>query len=405
MNTHSCCTDPVPAMQRSHKLLIFLSAFSLGLILPVQSLLLLAHGCTLRTLGFAIGAFAAAVILAEVPTGIFADLYGRKVSFLVACTLYILSCLLLLGSSAFVPALAGLFLSGLGVAFSSGSLDALVVEEAGSRYGENATGRIVGTLRALEGAGLMAGALAGGLLPSAGGYRLHLLIRLAVSAGAGLTAYIVLKESRAPTERTKLRTHLTGMFRIFRTRPALLPLIGGIAVIGVGQFLLETYWQPHLSDLSGSASNMLLGLLCAGGFGVIAGGSALAGRIRIRRSDRYWTVYIAAALGFALLLGLLSVPISILGFSAVYLAMYLMIGIITVAEQTITNGQVTDAVRASVLSLTSFTARAGGIVGSAAGAFLIAGGSIEFVWRTGAVITAAGLAMVSLMHRVRLRMH
>ena len=384
-------------MKARYKVLIFAASFSLGLILPVQSLMLIAHGCTLQTLGLAVGAYAVAVIAAEVPTGIFADLCGRKAAFLVSCALGALSCAVLLVSKSFYAAAGGLMLTGLGTAFASGSADALIIEETLAQSGEAGLNKAVGAMRAFEGAGLMTGAIAGGLLPGARDYAAHILVRMALCLAVGVFAWATLRETRtAKREGMTLRAHLSGMGRMLFSRGDLPLVLFCAAAFAFAQFLLETYWQPHLRTLSGNGSQLLLGALCAASFGVAALGSFLAGKLSFFGRKEPWSAYLSLGIAVCALLVLLSAQAGVGGFAAVYIALYLAIGMISVVEQTIVNMRISDDVRASMLSLTSFTARAGGVVSSIAGTALLAGMGIGALWRTGAAFAAVCFTAVAL---------
>ena len=71
-------------MKRSHILLFGANAFGTGLLAPVLSLVLLSHGATMENLSLCIGIFAVMVVVLELPSGILADLIGRKRIFLIS---------------------------------------------------------------------------------------------------------------------------------------------------------------------------------------------------------------------------------------------------------------------------------------------------------------------------------
>ena len=61
-------------MRKSVQLIYLLRFFGTGIILPVLSLLLLSRGATIETISLVIGLYSLTVILAEFPSGVFADL-------------------------------------------------------------------------------------------------------------------------------------------------------------------------------------------------------------------------------------------------------------------------------------------------------------------------------------------
>lgn len=161
-------------MRPVHKAILFLNTFGNGILSPVFSLILLARGCDFITLPLVMGVYSATVILCEVPTGVFADLFGRRRTFLLSCLLYGGSMVMLLLAHSVWLLLPGIVIYGLGRAFASGSLDALFVEDAVARLGEERLSAVAGQLSLYQSVGLTLGSLAGGILPLMGDYSLHL---------------------------------------------------------------------------------------------------------------------------------------------------------------------------------------------------------------------------------------
>ncbi len=71
-------------MSKTKQLIIFINYASLGIILPVLNLILLKKGADLKTLPLLIACYSATVLCFELPSGICADLYGRKTVFLIS---------------------------------------------------------------------------------------------------------------------------------------------------------------------------------------------------------------------------------------------------------------------------------------------------------------------------------
>ena len=71
-------------MRKSLQAILFIKSFGTGIVAPVLMLAMLSHGATVRDLSLLLGAYSFMVIAAEFPTGLFADLYGRKRAFIVS---------------------------------------------------------------------------------------------------------------------------------------------------------------------------------------------------------------------------------------------------------------------------------------------------------------------------------
>ncbi|HPE16368.1 MAG TPA: MFS transporter, partial [Oscillospiraceae bacterium] len=366
--------------------------------------LLCAHGATLETLGLAFAAYSLAAILAEVPSGIFADLHGRKNSFLLSCALQAAGGLGLLLSGSFAAVFIAMLLQGLGRAFSSGSVDALVMEESIARGGEAEIGKTVSLLSVFQCAGISLGALVGGFLPQAGGYFRHIVLRTALVGAVGILTAFTVREAPARSGRRGLRTQLAQVGSLLREKRNLRYLLFCAVVIMVMQAMIETYWQPQFLSLAGEHAQRWLGVLSAGAFLATVCGSLLMGRaLKTERENACWTAYLALSASMAALVLLLARQESPAGFSASYLGLYLAIGLLAVPEQSILNLEAENAVRASLLSVLSFAAQAGGLIGALLAAGLLLRGEISLAWTVGALLAAGGTASVFFRRRRTLR--
>jgi predicted MFS family arabinose efflux permease len=347
-------------------------------------------------IGLAFGAFAVVVIAAEIPSGVFADLHGRKASFIIACALSALSCVVLMASKTFLPVMAGLMLFGLSAAFSSGSLDALIVEEALAQHGQDGLSKTVGELAAFQCAGIAAGALLGGLLPEDGGYAAHLYVRLFMAAGTGLLAVFLLQEQREPKPDTarRLKLHVGQMLDLLRSSRVLVALLICILVIAATQSMVEIYWQPRLVSFDGNVRQTYLGLICAGGYIVTTLASLLMGRVRLNNDKTRRVVYFALCAALALGVILLAMQTALVLFAAGYILVYLCIGLMAVPEQTLINAEISNDVRASLLSVVSFSARLGALLSSLAGSVMLLKMDIGKMWTADAVVTLCMVAFV-----------
>ncbi|NLI22367.1 MAG: MFS transporter [Clostridiales bacterium] len=184
-------------MRKSLQWILFLRALATGVLAPVLTLSLLAHGATLQTVSLLIGVYSLTVVAAEFPSGVFADLYGRKTAFLISCAAHLSAFALLLVSAHAATLLAAMALSGLARAFSSGSIDALAIDGAPDGA---ALVKVTARLSVLESAGLAVGALAGGPLAALGrGYAGNLGANLALYAVLlTLTVFAVHERPRRP---------------------------------------------------------------------------------------------------------------------------------------------------------------------------------------------------------------
>lgn len=382
-------------MKPGHKLLVFVTYLGMGVTMPMLSLLFCAHGCTLDTLGLAFSVNSLAVIVFELPSGIFADLYGRKRSFLMSRAMGAASAAVLLLARVPAAVFAGAALMGLSSAFASGSLDAAVIENSSAPLSKT-----LSAFSAYQCAGIACGALLGGLLPSAGGYAAALAAKFVLCLAAALGSLALPKEPRRPPgERPDLRTHLGRMVSLLGSSSALRCAALCIVAVAVSQTALETYWQPRLVSLTGGDRSGLLGLLSAASYVATTAGCALMGRVRLDGARRRWRIYLGLAASFAALIFALSFTGAPALFFAVYTACFLVLGMENVPEQTVINLEADNGVRASVLSVISLAVHLGSAASGPVGSALLPSAGIPGLWRIFSLFSLAALLPIALSRR------
>lgn len=87
-----------------------------------------AVGLTLTQVFLGEAIFAATILLMEIPSGIFADKYGRKRCFIIAETLFASCFFILAMSTSFTQVILGQICAGLALAFASGANEALLYD-------------------------------------------------------------------------------------------------------------------------------------------------------------------------------------------------------------------------------------------------------------------------------------
>ena len=383
-------------MRKRYRLLIFLNNFATGVMAPVLSLALLKHGASISTVSLMLGIYSFTVIVAEFPSGVFADLCGRKKAYAFSAALYILSYCTLLFSHTVLLLSAAMALQGLARAFSSGSIDALAMDEAVS--GGIEVVKVSSQISVMESAGLAAGALAGGLLSGIGArYEGNLIVNLAAYALLFVCTVFFVREQ----PRTRVRTEPAGLgclgvqvreslsFAAQRGTVRMLLLFSALS--GFALISIETYWQPALLTLS--PPPFVFGAVSFAGFACVAAGSKLTQGFLIKRPQSG----AAAALGlkalFGLCLGLLVLQKETLLFTGVYSLVYLFLGSGSVAESALLNRQAPPERRASILSLFSFVLQIGGLLGSLWGSAMSAYADYRYMWYLsgGLLLLGAGI--------------
>lgn len=389
-----------------------INSFALGITLPVMTPMLLEKGASLSSLALFMGLYSAVVVGTEVHSGIFADKHGRKLTFLLAKSLAIIgSLLLVLGDSVPLIILSVIFL-GFARSFSSGSCEALTIDCCIAKNDRDALHSITTRISIWETIGLSLGSLCAGfatlgferlglgLNRYTGNYVLSMAIQLAVI----LCTYAWVAEPSNPATRTDRKEKSSSLFSEIRGNRTFISLLFISLALGFALSAIEKYWQPRLFQVAASdeTASILLGIVSFIGFAGALGGSLAAGNLLKRYPDKIKLMLVLLRILMAL--GLIALTTSTGSFTFIlwYGASYLMLGMGTVAEQTLLNQAIPSKMRASLLSVSSFFLQAGGLLSSLFSVFWFRTFSdgINSLW-----IIAAGILALSLIPLARTKMH
>ena len=141
--------------------LSFLGSLQGNIVAPLFIVFGLSLGLNIAQVGLLFGASRLSQFIFEIPTGIFADSYGRKKSILVCYFLCIFYSLFYFFSSNFYVLLAGSIISGLSLAFISGAFEALAVDSLGVSDQEQPRNRIFIRIGVITTFGFIAGGFFG----------------------------------------------------------------------------------------------------------------------------------------------------------------------------------------------------------------------------------------------------
>ena len=373
-------------MLLSHKILFFLNSFSTGILTPVLTLVLCSHGASLSTVPVFLGIFAVTVMVLEVPSGVFADLKGRKNTFLMShIFIWISFFTIFRGNSPLFLALGNVFL-GMGRAFGSGSMEALEIDWYIEKNGESHLPEINSLLAKLDNFGLAAGALLGGYLgyvePD---YSLNLTFLLLAEAVLILMAIFFVKEKGIKSKKPKqnLLNGFSEMVKNIRHSRILCIICGMAAVLGFLLAAVETYWQPSIKLYLPENLTWLLGIVnCSaylgGSIGNTAGmrilskmGNTLSSKKKLYAAFRVLLCLVPVLMAFCRTWYI---------FALVYALVYMVSGMAGLIENTLLHEAADSSFRASMMSLYSLLVRGGSIGASLLCGVLLQGGNLKLVW-------------------------
>ncbi len=362
--------DQALLVQRTYLTLTLGNTLAASFIWGINTLFLLDAGLN-NTEAFAANAFfTAGMVVFEVPTGVLADTWGRRASYLLGAATLLLSTLLYLAmwqmKAPFWGWAVASALIGLGFTFFSGATEAWLVDAlAASGYKEGldavlARGQIV------SGAAMLLGSVTGGLVAQATNLGVPYILRSALLGLTLVAAFLLMKDLGFEPERG--RGHLKEIRKVleasldqgWRNPPVRWLMLAALFAGGVDIFafyalqpyLLELYGDPEAFGIAGLAAAIVAGTEMAAGLVV-----PLLRRVFARRTSALIAVSLIGIAALALL-GLTSK----FWLALVLLAVWGMsFAAAMPIRQAYINGLIPTRQRATVLSFDNLMGSAGGV--------------------------------------------
>jgi MFS family permease len=358
-------------VRRTYYVLTAGNTLAASLIWGINTIFLLDAGLTNFQAFAANACFTAGMVLFEIPTGIVADRWGRRVSFLCGT-------LTLAASTAFYVLLWQLrspfswwaivsALLGLGFTFFSGATEAWLVDALTATRFDGQLESVFARGQVVSGAMMLSGSVAGGYLAELTNLGVPYVARAAILVGVFVLAFFAMHDIGFTPDRderplTEMRQILGSSVEHGLKVPAVRAImLAGMFSGGVGIYVFYAL-QPYLLDLWGNQRAYgIAGLVAAIGAGAQIIGGLLTPRVR--RAFRRRT---SALLILQVLSVLMLAVIGLIGsFWVVVVAMTLS----SLAEsasrpirQAYLNGMIPSQQRATILSFDSLITSAGGIV-------------------------------------------
>lgn len=398
--------DRARQIERTYLLLTLLATLAASFIWGINTLFLLDAGLSNAEAFGANAFFAAGEVIFEVPTGVVADTWGRRTSYLLGAGTLLLATLLYLAmwklrAPMWAWAVASMAL-GLGFTFFSGATEAWLVDALTFAGDKGALDGVFAKAQVVTGVAMLTGSVGGGLIAQATNLGVPYLIR-AVVLGLTLVAAAVLMHDLGftPARKSGIGAELKTLLRAsldagWRNPPVRWLMLAELFTGGVGIFgfyamqphLLKLWGNPHAFGIAGLAAAIVAGAQIAAGLGapflrrlftrrthvlLLAAGVSTVCLCGIGLTSRFWL-----AIGLLVFWGL--------GFS-----------ITMPVRQTFLNAIIPSAQRATVLSFDNLMTSAGGVatqpllgrlsdVSGYPAAYLVSAGiqsvALPFLWLT-----------------------
>lgn len=361
------------------------------------SLLLIGKGLDQPAIALYFAIYSLAVLLLEVPTGAFADAYGRKKAVAAAFLLQVifLSGFIMLPNGLMFTAFA--LIVALADSLMSGSAEAYAVNMLHERGKMDYTHKLLSSARTWGFSLYLAGSLIGGF---AGTFSMiyPAAIGLPFAAAGLLYAQLALKDDSPGKDfRASERSILDITIKAVREsgrNPALGAVYLVSLLMGLGSFGLFLYWQVVLSSVAGWDEAAVGSFFALISLVIILGSRASS----FLRAD--WRTCAILMVGLASSLALASWIAAPLAIALLILAWEALWAAYQPIEGAIINGNSPPSIRATVISVRSLSFRAGWVVLG----FLVAAtglGDPRALWLAGSAffLLAAALAAFAALKR------
>ena len=379
-----------------------------SLIWGVNTLFLLSVGLDIFQVMLVNAAYTVAQVIFEVPTGVVADTIGRRVSYLLAVGVILVSTLLYVGFGlagyGLWPFAAASALLGVGYTFYTGAVDAWMVDALHSVGYEGRLEPIFARYGITFGIFMLIGTTLGGLLGQVDLW-IPYVARAVVLVPAFLLGLLVMRDLG------------------FKGRPLTLGSFGGetrrIATEGVtyglrdkvvrfimfsslvqGVFFMYGFysWQKYFLDLLGRDLVWVTGVIAA-----LVGltqifGNLLVGRITARVPDRGLILMVCSGVTTVAVIGAalvqqfwIAVPL--------YLVSTIAFGISMPVKQGWLNARIPSEQRATIISLDALFGDGGSTVGQVGLGYLSQAVSIPVAWLVGGIVQGASVPLLAVARR------
>lgn len=365
-------------------LLSFLINLAASLTFATYVLFLLSKGLDLFQVMLVNLSFMIGIFIFEIPTGAYADYFGRKKSVVLSNLFMMLALLIYFESSNLITFIVAEVTAALAFTFASGALDAWVVDSLEKKEFSGKVDFVFSQSNIISQSAVLIGGLIGGYL----GY-----INLALPFGAGavvaLSAFLVsiffMHEEVIARKALNIIGSISQMGQVAKSsidygvkHKVVLWLIISSVLATFAFQPLNMYWSPHLNDLAGDKV-WLMGWVWAGISLSMMLGSFLVRQLLKKEKSYTWILILTT-----LILGIPIILISTLNIFGVVLLGFLIYefgrGMLNPVHKAYLNKYIPGEQRATVLSFDSMMGKFGAALGLVVLGWVAKNYSIQISW-------------------------
>ena len=340
-----------------HKNYFFLGLTTLDLTRGLWMIYLMTRGFSLIELGILEGVFHLTTFIMEIPTGIVADLWGRKLSRLLGRIIFLISLGIMFWSHSFTLQLIGFIITAIGYNLESGAGEALLYDSMKELGIETQYKKTAGKNNFVDWTGGVLSFLIGGYFAVHLGYTWVFIPSMFICIISILLTYSMHEPSLTQHEQTRLRkmgwikameVQTLESLKVVKERPkiAFLILFSELIFMFLTSlfFYLQTYWKGNGWD------EFQIGIVLAGS-GLLSAVSGLKGHSIEKKIGERGILLFAPLLLIITLWGIALTPYA----PFFFIITGLIDGLLYVAIQDYINKMIPSERRATVLSFQSMT--------------------------------------------------
>ncbi len=363
--------DAARSVQRTYLLITLLSTLSASFIWGINTLFLLDAGLSNAEAFGANAFFTAGMVLFEVPTGVVADTWGRRASYLLGALTLLISTVVYLfmweTGAPFWAWAAGSAFIGLGFTFFSGAVEAWLVDALNASGFTDDLETVFARGQSVAGAAMLTGSVAGGFIAQHWYLGVPYVLRAVMLGFTFLAALVLMKDigfepkhGAGPIKEMKqiVRASIDGGLR---NRPVRWLMLAAPFTAGVGIFAFYAM-QPYLLELYGDETAFGVAGIAA----AIVAAAQIGGGLLVPVIRRFFARRTHALLFFGAMSTMAMVLVGVTDSFYVAIAAIVIWALAFAAagpmRQAYINGLIPSEQRATVLSFDSLMGSTGGVV-------------------------------------------
>ena len=393
---------------RTYLAITSLTTLAQSLIWGVNTLFLMHAGLDILGVMVANAAFTVAQVLFEIPTGVVADTWGRRISYLLSVYIIMVATLLYMWAGVSRAGILALCLAsvllGIGFTFYTGAVDAWMVDALRATGSTLRTETVFARAAVVFGVSMVIGTTAGGVLGQVGLWLPYIgrTVLLVPALILGLVSMPDLGFERRQLRWSGVGAEVRRVASLGVLYGVRSPVVRSLMLAGCVQGLFGMYgfysWQRYFLDLLGRDAIWVTGVIAAAIGLAGAAGGALVRPVMARRPRRSSVLLWTAGAGTVCIVvaGLVrmfwvAVPL--------YVLACLLDGIAVPVRMGWLNACIPSRERATLISFNSLFGEAGGTVGQLGLGVVSRIVSIPTAWVVGGVVQTMALPFIGMARR------